>query len=296
MPPLFSLILCTIGRIDDTLRFLDSLARQTLKSYEVILVDQSSTDALIESIRARHYSFPIMHVRSVRGLSLGRNVGLKHASGSVIAFPDDDCAYLPDTLALVDELLSDNTRDGVTGRSEDFDGSPSGPRAHGVQTDVTFSNIWRCAVSYTIFLRATAIATIGSFDENLGVGSTTPFQSGEETDYLFRALRLRMKIRYTPKLVVNHPQINVPSERDLIVKDFRYALGMGRVVRKNELGLLYFAPHLARPLVASIIALITLKRSRALRYWKRAQGRWSGFRAPLAAVVVRPEQACSRCA
>lgn len=286
MTPIFSFVLCTVGRVTDTLRFLDSLAAQTVPSarYEVILVDQSGDDVLIKAVQLRAHSFALKHIRSPRGLSLGRNLGLKHATGAIIAFPDDDCAYPPQTLATVAGILADASLQGVTGKSEDFDGSPSGPRAHPIPTDVTFSNIWRCAVSYTIFLRAEAISRIGTFDETLGVGSPTPYQSGEETDYLFRALRLGMRIHYTPKLIVNHPTINVPSQRDLILKDFRYALGMGRVVRKNRLGVVYFAPHLIKPVVASVLSLATLKRDRALQYWKRAHGRWSGFTAPMASV------------
>jgi glycosyltransferase involved in cell wall biosynthesis len=281
MTPRFSLVLCTVGRVGDTLRFLDSLVVQTLRSYEVILVDQSASDALRLAIDERQYRFPIKHIISPRGLSLGRNLGIRHVTGDIVAFPDDDCAYPPTTLAMVDNLLQDRSVDGATGKSEDFDGSPSGSRAYPGGATVRSSNIWRCAISYTIFLRSTAIARIGNFDEALGVGCPTPFQSGEETDYLFRALRLGMNIRYTPNLVINHPKMNVASEHDLIVKDFRYGLGMGRVVRKNQLGIVYFIPHIARPLAASIASLIMLKTNQSLRYWKRARGRWAGFVAPV---------------
>ena len=49
-------------------------------------------------------------------------------------------------------------------------------------------NVWNRAMSFTIFLRARVVERVGRFDERLGLGSGTPWHSGEEIDYLIRAL------------------------------------------------------------------------------------------------------------
>ncbi len=278
MTPLFSLVVCTIGRTADLLRLFESLALQEFSSFEVILVDQSDKDDIAQAIEARQFPFPIIHLRSGRGLSLGRNLAMRHLRGSIVSFPDDDCAYPPRTLAEVKKQLDLSPEfSGLSGRSLDFDGATSGPRSPDTATPITTENIWRCAISYTIFLRRNVLNTVGFFDERLGVGSGTPFQSGEETDYLLRALERGCRLQYIPLLVVNHPRLNVPHERDLIAKDFRYAVGMGHVVRKNRLGLRYFMPHLFKPLAGSALSLIRFDTIGAQRYLQRARGRWIGF-------------------
>ena len=278
MSPLFSLVVCTIGRTDDLIRLFDSLALQTLTSFEVVLVDQSGADQVAQAIARKNYSFPIAHLRSRRGLSLGRNVALGSIRGSFVSFPDDDCGYPPETLAKVKNWFERNPdAAGLSGRSLDFDGSPSGPRAMDASVEITASNIWRCAISYTIFLRREVIDSVGVFDEGLGVGCGTPYQSGEETDYLLRALSKGMTLVYIPQLVVHHPKINVPNAKELILKDYRYAVGMGHVVRKNRLGIGYFFPHICKPLVGSLLSLAKGNLTDARRYLQRARGRLAGF-------------------
>src|SRR5262249_37052881 len=94
-----SLVLCTLGRRPAQLeRLLDSLESQPFRSFEIILVDQNPQANLDQIVRSRAARLTLRHVRSDRGLSLARNVGLRHATGDIIGFPDDDCWYLADTL------------------------------------------------------------------------------------------------------------------------------------------------------------------------------------------------------
>lgn len=83
------MVVCTHngrGRIKGT---LEALVNQTSENYEVVVVDDGSTDGVGEVI--------VNHdVRSVRleqnvGLSAARNVGIQVARGEIVAFCDDDC-------------------------------------------------------------------------------------------------------------------------------------------------------------------------------------------------------------
>ena len=69
---------------------------------------------------------------------------------------------------------------------------------------LTRENLWNRAISFTIFLRAPLVARIGRFDEELGLGASTPWSSGEEIDYLLRGLAAGARIEYDPALVVTH--------------------------------------------------------------------------------------------
>src|SRR5262245_33144190 len=123
--PLFSLIVCTIGRRDTLARLLASLQRQSLDDFEVVLVDQNPPgylDALLQTWRG----VVVRQVRSPAGLSRARNVGLRHALGGLILFPDDDCWYADDFLSrLQAAFVRFPEHDILTGRTVDAGGTDS---------------------------------------------------------------------------------------------------------------------------------------------------------------------------
>lgn len=80
---------------------VQSIIEQTYKEYEVILVDDGSTDksgSLCDQISSRDKRFLVIHQKN-RGLSGARNTGIKVASGDYILFVDSD-DYWDDTNAL----------------------------------------------------------------------------------------------------------------------------------------------------------------------------------------------------
>src|SRR5882724_3254503 len=83
--PIFSLIVCTLGRQDQLRRLFASLAVQSFRDFEVIVVDQNEGGFLDEIIAAYRPRLEIIHVAAAPGLSGARNVGLAHASGQIVA-------------------------------------------------------------------------------------------------------------------------------------------------------------------------------------------------------------------
>src|SRR5579864_8357010 len=143
----FSLVLATVGRHDEVARFLASLEAQGYRNFELIVIDQNDDDRLVPLLRMYHDRFALQHVRSPRGLSRARNVGLKLASGDVIAFPDDDCWYPAGLLEKVAALLkADTGLDGITGRFTDGDGRSEG---RWLERSMMLNryNVWRGAIS-----------------------------------------------------------------------------------------------------------------------------------------------------
>ena len=78
-------------------RCLDSIAAQTHRNLEVILVDDGSTDAsgeICDAYAALDPRFRVIHQEN-RWLAQARNEGLKNASGSFLYFVDSDDAIHP---------------------------------------------------------------------------------------------------------------------------------------------------------------------------------------------------------
>jgi glycosyltransferase involved in cell wall biosynthesis len=272
-----SLILATKGRVEEIRRFLQSLVEQSCGDLELIVVDQNEDDRLEAILAQSNFPFPIVHLRSEAGLSRARNVGASVATGDIIAFPDDDCWYPDGLLARVISTFENQpSLDGLTGRSEDGKGRPSGGSFSLQEGRVDINNVWKNGISYTIFLRSSVCAQIGRFDEELGVGARTRFGSGEESDYLIRGVKLGFNIRYLPDLIVFHPN-PVLYDRDHRIKAFRYGMGMGRVLSKHRYRLSYNLYKVLRPLGGAALALLTLRREKAAYHFAIAKGRLCGL-------------------
>jgi len=71
---------------------LDSLANQTLKRLEVVMVDDGSTDGSLRIMKEYEAAFSHFRLfqRENGGLSAARNTGIKHARGTYIGFVDSD--------------------------------------------------------------------------------------------------------------------------------------------------------------------------------------------------------------
>ena len=177
----FSLILATVGRSEELRTFLVSLRGQTHGDIQLIVVDQNQDDRVKAVLAEAACPFPVVYLHTRPGLSHARNVGLRHAEGDVITFPDDDCWYEPDVLKRVNALLEGNPNlDGMTGRSVDADGKTSGGVFAKQPGPVKFLDVWVKATSFTIFLRRAVCEAVGEFDETLGVGAGTDFGSAED--------------------------------------------------------------------------------------------------------------------
>lgn len=101
---LFSIILTTYNRPDLLKDALASVGSQTLRDFEVILINDNGEP--VEHLLAA-YDFPITYIRQGRnqGLSAARNAGLALARGRYIVYLDDDDIYLPNHLAVLAEAF-----------------------------------------------------------------------------------------------------------------------------------------------------------------------------------------------
>ncbi len=275
----FSLVLATIGRTEELIRFLKSLNAQTYRNFELIVIDQNPDNRLTTILSPFLGIFPVIHIKSEKGLSRARNVGLKYISGDIIAFPDDDCWYPPSLLENVKETLGKRAEiSGVTGRSADENGITSAGRWADKPGLIKITDVFTKGISFTIFVKKSVIEKIGNFDETLGVGAGTPWGSGEETDYLIRALKKGFQFYYDPEIIVHHPQPVVVYDKKSIERTFNYGRGMGKVLRKHRMPLwntIYLV--FVRPVGGIITSLINLNFPKTLYHWAVLRSRIMGW-------------------
>jgi glycosyltransferase involved in cell wall biosynthesis len=277
--PLLSLIVATVDRAADVATLFASLEAQRCRHFEVVLVDQNADDRLALLVARHAHSFPIVHLKHPRGLSRSRNFGIAHASGEVLAFPDDDCRYDDGTVERITALFAARVDfDGCTGRGV------AGPdeRAHArfarMPGWVSARGVWTQGISYTMFLRRTLADRVGPFDERLGLGSGTPWAAAEEADYLLRAVATGARIWYDPDLTVRHAGPRSPQGTPAPERGEAYGRAMGFVLRKNRRTVFELAYHLLRPAAGAALAVLRLRTDAARYHVAVARGRWQGWR------------------
>lgn len=102
--PLFSTVIPVFNRAALIRATLDSVLAQKLQDQEIIVVDDGSTDATLETLAT--YSDRIRVFRqSNAGPSAARNLGIQHATGDYIATIDSDDLWFPWTLATYAEAI-----------------------------------------------------------------------------------------------------------------------------------------------------------------------------------------------
>ncbi len=99
--PELSVIIPTCNRKDKLLRCLQMLARQSLPAaqFEVVVVDDGSSDGTEEFLRAQKTPFALRHFRQAnKGPAAARNRGIREACGRILVFLGDDIYAPPDFL------------------------------------------------------------------------------------------------------------------------------------------------------------------------------------------------------
>jgi glycosyltransferase involved in cell wall biosynthesis len=271
----FDLAVATVDRTHQLGALLDSLDAQTHRVFRLVVVDQNDDDR-VERVLAAHPGLDAVRLRSVRGLSRARNAALPALTADLVAFPDDDCVYPPELLERVARRFAEEpSLDGLTGRAVDRDGRSEATWKRDAAR-LTDTNLWNRAISYTIFLQREVVARVGPFDEQLGLGSGNPWSSGEEIDYLVRAIRAGARIEYDPSLTVIHEQpLLSPSE--LQARGYRNGASLGYVLREHRHPKGEVARRLVRPIAGVLLSFVRLDFAQARFHVANLRGRIAGY-------------------
>lgn len=205
----FSAIVPTYNRKETLRQTLTALAAQDYPDYEIIAVDDGSTDGTREMVTTE---FPGVRylLQPNRGPAAARNRGIAAATGEIIAFTDDDCVPPRDWLArLADGYARHPEVAGVGGYLE----APEHLLTNNIFAryehyishivyaagDREYLGSFECPAGGTnsMSYKKMVLQTVGGFDE------TFPYAAGEDADLKWRVCRAGYRLLYVPSRVVH---------------------------------------------------------------------------------------------
>lgn len=278
VPPL-SIVVSTIGRPAAMKRLIASLAEQTRPDlFELIVVDQSDDQESAAVAQQAQVPFRVLTTTSARGACRGRNVGTQFARGQILAFPDDNCQYTSTTVAEVVSALAERPGVGIlSGLLVTESGSPSMLRWPSETTVITRKNVQQTAIEATMFVRREVFTSVGGFDESIGVGSAGPYQAGEATDLILRALAAGATGLFDPAIHIVHEDFREAVEANFTQKMRGYGCGLGHVYRTNHLPAREVAYYASRKLAAAVVRTAKGRRDLARADLAWARGLVTGY-------------------
>jgi len=196
--PSVSVIVCThngASRIEDC---LTALAALDYPRYEVVVVDDGSSDGTAELAE----EFDVKLIRTAnRGLSCARNTGIAASSGEIVAFCDDDCRPDPHWLLYLASALVTSSHAGVGGPNippedglvaESVGHAPGGPM-HVLVSDYEAEHIPGCNMAF----RRSVLDRVGGFDPQFHV-------AGDDVDLCWRIQNAGGTLGFSPGALVWH--------------------------------------------------------------------------------------------
>lgn len=102
----FSMIICAFNVQEYIEKAVDSILNQTYKNYEIIVVNDKSTDGTLEKLKKYNNKIKIVNNKVNLGLGSSRNIACTYAKGEYIIYLDaDDTLYEENTLERVNEVI-----------------------------------------------------------------------------------------------------------------------------------------------------------------------------------------------
>lgn len=201
--PAISIVICTYNGSRTIRGCLEGVARLDYPDFEVIVVDDGSTDATADIVR--EYDVRLIQTENL-GLSHARNTGMLAARGDIIAYIDDDAYPDPQWLQYLAAAFRTTNHAGIGGPNlpPHSDGpiaqcvanAPGGP-VHVLLSDRVAEHIPGCNMAF----RKACLEAIGGFDPQFRV-------AGDDVDVCWRLQDRGWTLGYHPTALVWHHRRN----------------------------------------------------------------------------------------
>ncbi|HIK04017.1 MAG TPA: glycosyltransferase [Trichormus sp. M33_DOE_039] len=215
-----SVVICTRNRPEQLERCLRSLLNLSHPPQQIIVVDNAPSNDTTRQIVAQIPQVEYV-LEPKPGLSLARNTGIRHSTGEIIAFTDDDVEVHPDWCLRLQQAFVNPQVLAVTGlmlpaeletEAQFMFHQGSGEsrweyRATNFGIEF-FENmkhrgvpVWRIGAGANMAFHRQAFEVVGYFDERLGAGASG---CSEDSEMWYRILAEGWLCRYEPTAVVFH--------------------------------------------------------------------------------------------
>lgn len=220
MSPPVVIVVLNHNKKNDVLACLASVSRLTYRPFEVVVVDNASTDGSQEAIRKAFPGCHLVESGSNVGASRGRNLGVEYAERNLafdyVMFLDDDAEVTADSLSVCIDGLSLDERTGIV----------CGKTYIRANSDILMSTGIRVRLSAaSVYDIGSGEADLGQYDEPRTVdacggfafvirrslfGQLRGFDAAyspygwEEVDLCLRAKELGFRTSYLPTAVFSH--------------------------------------------------------------------------------------------
>jgi glycosyltransferase involved in cell wall biosynthesis len=225
-PPTISCIVPCFNSRAYVAEALDSIFAQTHRPIEVIVADDGSTDGTLEA--ARQYSEVVLVTQPERGPAATRNLGLRRATGELVAFLDADDLWHPDKLTRQYQCFVDDPEIQYCVSharmfwSADLEGErdrlADHPRSRAVPGYATT----------TLLARRSLFDRIGLFDEGL--------RFGDAVEWFIRASERNVEMKLLDEVLTYHRMHDSNLTRRLSRESREEFLGIVRGVLRRRSG------------------------------------------------------------
>ena len=194
--PKVSVIIPAYNRRDFVTEAIDSALNQTYRDFEVIVVDDGSTDGTGEMLKERYDDKIRYFYKENGGCASARNYGIKMARGEYIAFLDSDDRYLPEKLEDQVGILEKNNRCGFVSSDVIFFDDGKEYLFKTIRPDKN-GDIAYPIFMFTYFSLCASVFRKSCFDK-VGYFNET-MRYNEDTDMLLRvAINFKAEFSYKP--------------------------------------------------------------------------------------------------
>lgn len=250
----FSIIVPVYNRVSEVEDLLQSLSSQTLKNFELVIVEDGSTDKCENVVKACS-EFPVKYIfKENEGRSIARNVGMENATGDYFIFFDSDCVIPEDYFMTLTSCLENNYVDCFGGPDAAHDSFTSTQKAinYTMTSFLTTGGIRGGKISLEKFVPRTF---------NMGFSRTVYKSVGGFREMFSEDIDMSMRIRNAGFSIALFTDAFVYHKRRVDFKKFLrqvYVFGMSRVTLKllypGSLKLVHLLP--AAFLLASLLMII----------------------------------------
>ena len=197
--PLFSVVIPVYNVADNMLReCIDSVLKQTYKNFEIVLVDDASTQPSVRKVLGEYEGKPGITViyRQENGhISRATNDGIHAAKGEFVALCDCDDLYAPNALYEMAKLLNEDSKLDFIYSDEDHISEDGKERSNPFfkpdwSPDTFMSLMYTCHLAV---FRRTLLEEIGC----LRVG----FEGSQDYDLVLRVMEKTTHIGHVPKIL-----------------------------------------------------------------------------------------------